>query len=715
MLKKVEFKPGIILDDTALTAEATYADAQWVRFRRGKWEIIGGWEALTFDTFDGLARGAWSWQDIDGNKILAWGTAEKLYAFIGGEIRDITPNKAEGSLENPFTTVSGSAVVTVEHDQHGLKTGDEVTFSHGAAVGGITISGAYEITVTTDNKYTITHGSNASSPVTGGGYVDYVCPLDAGLVDGTGGAGYGTGPYGEGAYGAVATGDTFARTWSLQNWGENLLACPRGGALFEWQPALEYTDVITNGTFATSDNWSTGTGWSIGSGVATKSAGTASNLVQDIEAVVEGGKTYRITFTVTRSAGTLELGVNAGLVSPAIVDLGFPINVSGTYSRLITMPAEPQDLVFQADSSFAGTVDDVTLTLFDKAYRIDSAPAKSQGMLVASDRIVVMFGTVEADGDYNPLLLRWSDRENNRVWIPASDNASGELGLSAGGRAVAGLSAREQNLFWTDSAVYSLIPDETNVYRLALLGEGAGAIGPMAVTSYSGRVFWLTTQGIAYTLQSSVSDLAISQPVPVESGIQKVLFSSIAPGQADKICAWVNPQYTEVWFVYPDDRDGLEMSRAQVFNWVESHWTVCTINRTTMLSSGIEQYPIGFGDDGLIYYHEKGKSANGGTLTAYVETGDFDLEDGEFLAHVRRLVPDFEGQEGNILVTLYTRPWPQGSRSSHGPYTFATSTQKVDMRATGRQFAVRFDMSGTEIAGRCGALRFDIEKTGQRR
>jgi|LakMenEpi03Aug12_release.lakeMendotaPanAssembly.Ray.scaffolds.fasta_scaffold111755_4 hypothetical protein len=70
---------------------------------------------------------------------------------------------------NPFTTVNASAVVTVSHPDHGLFTGTQITVSGAAAVGGITPSGAYVITVTSADAYTITHGSNATSGATGGG------------------------------------------------------------------------------------------------------------------------------------------------------------------------------------------------------------------------------------------------------------------------------------------------------------------------------------------------------------------------------------------------------------------------------------------------------------------------------------------------------------------------------------------------------------------
>jgi hypothetical protein len=76
--------------------------------------------------------------------------------------QDLLPN-------NPFTVVNASPTVTVLHPDHGLFTGTQITVSGAAAVGGITPSGAYTITVTGADAYTFVHGSNATSGATGGG------------------------------------------------------------------------------------------------------------------------------------------------------------------------------------------------------------------------------------------------------------------------------------------------------------------------------------------------------------------------------------------------------------------------------------------------------------------------------------------------------------------------------------------------------------------
>jgi hypothetical protein len=69
----------------------------------------------------------------------------------------------------PFSVTISSPTVTVTQAAHGLATGDTITVAGATAVGGITPSGAYQVTVLSASSYTITHGSNATSTATGGG------------------------------------------------------------------------------------------------------------------------------------------------------------------------------------------------------------------------------------------------------------------------------------------------------------------------------------------------------------------------------------------------------------------------------------------------------------------------------------------------------------------------------------------------------------------
>ena len=138
-------------------------------------------------------------------------------------------------LSNPFDTISGSAVVTVNDNAHGSKVGDFVTLTSTASVGGLTISGEYQITTVNTNSYTINAGANASSTVTGGGGdvtaqyqlnvgPEYQIPL----------VGWGAGGWGTGTWGFGGTSTSSLRIWSQSNYGEDLVFAPRGGGIYYW-------------------------------------------------------------------------------------------------------------------------------------------------------------------------------------------------------------------------------------------------------------------------------------------------------------------------------------------------------------------------------------------------------------------------------------------------------------------------------------------------
>ena len=71
---------------------------------------------------------------------------------------------------NPFSTTSGSAVVSVADNSHGLVLGDVVQFDNSSAVGGLDLNATFRVSSVTDpNNYTITATSTATSTVGGGG------------------------------------------------------------------------------------------------------------------------------------------------------------------------------------------------------------------------------------------------------------------------------------------------------------------------------------------------------------------------------------------------------------------------------------------------------------------------------------------------------------------------------------------------------------------
>lgn len=244
-LKDLPILPGLFTIQTDRMAKGRWKNGDHVRFWKGLPEKIGGWQrAVASSLFVGKARGVVDWQSLDFEKLIGLGTHLKLYAWSGGVFYDITPIRTSGTLgADPFDTTDTSAVVNVSHTGHGLLEGDYVHFSGAAAVGGITIDGEYTVTevVDTDN-YTITHSAAATSTATGGGAaVDYEYEIHVGAEDSLYGLGWGAGPWGGSTWGTprlLSNFLTHARTWSLDTWGEDLIANPKNGGIYVWDTSV---------------------------------------------------------------------------------------------------------------------------------------------------------------------------------------------------------------------------------------------------------------------------------------------------------------------------------------------------------------------------------------------------------------------------------------------------------------------------------------------
>lgn len=197
---------------------------------------------LTAGTIEGIDRREHEWDSLDGQPWLAQGTSKKLYVVNRNIRYDITPIRRTISVTDPFTTISGDNTVAVLDVLHGAETGDFVHYTSGTVVGGLTLGGEYAITVINGNQYTIEAATAATSSATGGGAVAMEYEINVGLDSAEQAHGWGTCTYGTGTYG-TRRGDCSAmilgpRLWSLDNFGEDLLASPRGGSLYWWDRSL---------------------------------------------------------------------------------------------------------------------------------------------------------------------------------------------------------------------------------------------------------------------------------------------------------------------------------------------------------------------------------------------------------------------------------------------------------------------------------------------
>jgi hypothetical protein len=246
-LRDLQLQPGFFTNGTARASIGRWTDGDRIRFHQGMPEKMKGWEyiplqqgAVANATYIGIARALHDWSSLDEQKWIAIGTHKKLYLANSTRLYDITPLRKTSNVVNAFTTTNASPIVTIADTDHRAEPGDYVTIVGGTAVGGITLAGSYEVlaVIAGGNAFTVTHSASATSGATGGGSASIEYDISAGLPSNGELLGYGTGDYGEGTYGTPRQAGTGIqarlRNWSLDNWGEDLIASYNDGEIYHW-------------------------------------------------------------------------------------------------------------------------------------------------------------------------------------------------------------------------------------------------------------------------------------------------------------------------------------------------------------------------------------------------------------------------------------------------------------------------------------------------
>jgi hypothetical protein len=681
----INFEPGVWKDDSPLKAQGFYINADKIRFVNGLPETIYGWERASTSTLLGLCRGAFTWQDNSRNAWGAFGTHLRLYAMdLDGTITDITPATGYDRQSISFTTAVGETTVTVTGWTHGLAIDQKFKFENSsvATVGGVTIDGTYTV-LTVESSTSITFTAAQAATSTAGptaSTVDITTYLAPGQEDGTYGLGFGTGGYGSGGYGGGASAyDVFPRTWSFDQWGQSLLGSPRGEGIYEWAPNVSSSELVTNGSFSTLTGWTAGAGWSAGSGQAVFSAGASSSLDQNI--TLESGAWHLLTLNLSISAGTV-----AAISGTSTIGAG--ITASGNYRRAFFANGGSTEFKLLKDATGSGAISDVSVKVLTTAQLVTGAPTEVGSMFVTAERIVVACGS-NLDGDFDPLEVDWSDAEDNQTWTPTSSNLAGGFRLPAGGRIVRGLRGARENVLWTTEALWSMRYNANpgTVYDFIEMGRGCGLIGPNAAAEVGGVWYWMTPGGAFYAYGGA-------QPQMLGCTLARDVKDNLAWVQGDKVYATSNigKNYAEVWWFYPDSRDGNECSRYVIYDTINRTWSCGLFNRTAWAPQSVFQYPLAVDSSGSIWYHEKDFTEDGGPRSWFLDSAFSDRGDGQIIINgVRPDADDLQGGYAIAFTSIIRRITGIATRA-YAALNITSMTGERSCRVKGEQ--VRFRVSG---------------------
>jgi hypothetical protein len=313
-----------------------------------------------------------------------------------------------------------------------------------------------------------------------------------------------------------------------------------------------------------------------------------------------------------------------------------------------------------------------------------------------------------ATGSYDPMLVRWSDVEDYTSWVASSTNQAGSVRLQGGSKIVGGRVSRGQVLVWTDTSLFGFrYIGQPLIYRVDLLGQNCGLIGPKASAEVGGVVYWMSSDGFFAFRGGAPEQLLCPLWDDVWPRLQRNLSVLCVAGG--------NSVFNEVWFFYPADNAG-DVSRYVAFDTVAGTWHGGEMNRTAWLDRGVQLRPLAATalDGSRIYQHEVGVDADGAAMGEWIESGWVDIDDGEAMVFVDKLVPDWRRLVGSARLTVRAQDRNDAAVKSRGPAVVVPTTRQVPVRLRGRQMALRID--GHTVPGgdwRLGALRTDAQPDGK--
>ena len=217
----------------------------------------------------------------------------------------------------------------------------------------------------------------------------------------------------------------------------------------------------------------------------------------------------------------------------------------------------------------------------------------------------------------------------------------------------------------------------------------------------------------------------------IPCSVQDFVFDDIDSEQKRIVYAGVNLDFSEISWFYPSSGSDV-IDKVVTYNYKEQVWTVGTLARTTWSPKDVFAFPLATEYDinstatsqptvyGLtagrttLYNQESGTNADGSAMTAFITSGDIDIVDGDNNMFVRRYIPDFKNQSGNAEMVFFVRQYPGSSQTAASTSTVTTSTTKVDLRARGRQVAIKISSSDVDANWRYGTLRVDAQPDGMR-
>lgn len=725
MLAKIKLQPGINRDTTSYTNSGGWFDSDYVRFRNGLPEKIGGWTKVYANQTPliGKCRKMYDWSDLVGNQYLAIPTNIKFYVDNDANILDITPLRRSVTLGNdPIETTNASSVVTITDINHGAVIGDYITVSGATTVNGITNAQLNKefvvVNVINANAYNVTTtGTANASGVGGGASVSVKYQFHPGISSEAVFSGWGSGPWG-GISGSFGWGDGpettvatyYSGLWTVDNYGEDMIACPRdltNGIQLGVNPLQ--TNTPANTITVTQPNHG------LQNGVAIVISGVAAAI--DTVPASEINGTHTVTVI---NSNAYSFTVTTPVVSSA----------SGGTGSYVYTPS----IVYWDVSDIDGPA--ISIGDLGAAYAKKYLPYVATEVLVSDqNRQIIAFGCNPFDVSQvqDKMIVRWSDSSDPTNWDAAdTTKTAGERRLSSGSYIVTAVQNREEILIWTDTSLYSMqYVGPPDGYGFNLIGANFDIIGPNAKIVSGSVAYWMGTNNF-YRYDGKI------EPMPCT--VRDYVFLDISKDDGDKVYCSSDSGNNEIIWFYPSESQGpegeREVDRYVVYNYVENVWYYGTLARTAWIDRKSHSVPRAVSPDGFLYNQETGfddgSTSPATPIHAYIQSSPIEIEDGNNFMFINRVIPDLtfrnsttdNSEQPIVKFTIKPQDYPGGQIGAGNERTIQRNaaatlnvnrfTDQVFTRLRTRSVALRVESDTNGVAWRLGVPRFDMRQDGRK-
>jgi hypothetical protein len=663
--------PGVNTEKTLAANESGVSQSSFIRWRDGMAEKRGGWTTYINTSFGGTIRALHAWQDLSARNWLAVGTTTLLNVVNNGVIKDITAQTVlVPGLSVSVSTTASSPTVTITDTGRNATIYNVVVFNTPVSVGGIVLSGPYQIVQGGTNTYNVTASSNATSTVTNGGAVPSYATTNGSpsVVVTLNNHGYSVGSYYYATVPTTVGGITISGTYLITAATTNT-----------------FTIIATNSASSTT--------------TGSQNGGTL-NLLYYI------GQGPPITGSGYGAVGGYGVGgYGTGIAGPTVT--GTEITASDYWLAnwgevLMSCPTGGPIFTWSPDTGYTNSAP------------VPTAPIVNNGMILVMPQQQVMVWGTSYGLISDPLQIRWSDVGNYTTWTPTVTNQAGGYHVPTGSRIIACKQVSQQVFVFTDIDLYvGQYVGPPFVWGFTQMAQGCGLIAPKAVVVQGTAAYWMSQKQFFVAAGNGVEAI----PCPVWD----VVFQNLNTNYANNIRAASNSQFNEITWYYPSTASNSGENDSYVtYNVKLQEWDYGSLSRTAWIDQSLLGGPLGSSTDGYVYQHETANDAAGAAINASLTTGYFTLSEGEELTFVDWMFPDMKWgtysgpKTANVQFTFNVLNYLGDTPRTYGPYTVNQYSPYIPLRIRGRYVQVTISSIDTGSFWRVGKIRFRYAPDGRR-